>query len=622
MLISKPIYTTIILVFYLFTNYSYGQHKDSLQFLQPHSVVLEGYINESIYKTIDHWSINKVPYDQLVSFFSKGRPKFASGEMWGKSVRAASMFYRYTNDNRLKEILDKTVTDLLATEKPNGSISCSPIDEQPEAKGGDIWERKYVLLGLERYYSLVNKDEKVLQSMIRQVDVLISQIGSAPKTPITEVGWSSNNIEASTILEPVMRIYQLTHEKRFLEFAKYLVDQGGTKGFNLIEEALQNMEPHKMAGGDYPKAYDMLSFFEGLTEYYRVTRDEEIKQAILNFYKNVAEKEITIVGNGGNDLYHSTGECWGDTAFEQTNPEINRMMETCVGVTWLKFCSQVARLTGDPTVFDMIEKYIYNGLIGSLKPSGDTFSYSNLMNGVKDNPLGWGVYFYDKGRITCCELNGPMGLAYIPWLCVMNSSSGPKINLYNPGAFSFKSPNGQEANLHLHTSFPKNGEVIIDLNLDQPEEFEIALRIPEWSYNTKLFINGKEESVSPGTYKSIKRKWKSKDKITLQLDMTGRLISSPKNDHYKALLYGPIVMARDENRDPNYNQPVEIISKEGKVNVVLEEPNIEFIKVQLKVPTTDGYIRMIDYSSSDNWNGRETCTWLPEKNNPSSNNHQ
>ena len=54
-----------------------------------------------------------------------------------------------------------------------------------------------------------------------------------------------------------------------------------------------------------------------------------------------------------------------------------------MGVTWLKFCSQIMRLTGDPSPVDEIEKYVYNGLLGAMKPSGDGFSYVNLLNGNK-----------------------------------------------------------------------------------------------------------------------------------------------------------------------------------------------------------------------------------------------
>lgn len=148
----------------------------------------------------------------------------------------------------------------------------------------------------------------------------------------------------------IMRLYKLTGHQRYLDFAKYIVEiEGGAKGFNIIEDAINNKAPEQI-GGVYPKAYEMMSLFEGLVEYYRATGNEHWKQAFMNLYRNIIKKEITIIGNGGGDQpYHPAvyGEAWDNTALEQTNPDIQRMMETCVGVTWLKLCSQILRLTGD-----------------------------------------------------------------------------------------------------------------------------------------------------------------------------------------------------------------------------------------------------------------------------------
>lgn len=116
----------------------------------------------------------------------------------------------------------------------------------------------------------------------------------------------------------------------------------------------------------------MTSVWEGLAEYYRATGDPRWKVCLDNFFNDVIENEITIIGNAGSDVYwpRLNGEGWSNTAVEQTNPNIKRMMETCVGVTWMKYCSQYLRLTGDPTAVDYIEKYAYNGLLGAMKPDG------------------------------------------------------------------------------------------------------------------------------------------------------------------------------------------------------------------------------------------------------------
>ena len=233
---------------------------------------------------------------QFVEFFRSGRPQFALGEMWGKAVRSGCMFYRYTKDPELKQILRKTVDDLLSTERENGSISCMPVNLQPDSGGGDLWERKYVLLGLDEYYQQVESDPQILAAMIRQADCIISQIGDTPpKKSITELGWSPNHIESSTLLEPFMRLYFHTGEERFLEFARYIIKSGGSQGYNLFHQVETNTPPYKM-GGPYPKAYEMTSLFEGLVEYYRATGEQRWGTIASNYFHNIRTKEITILG--------------------------------------------------------------------------------------------------------------------------------------------------------------------------------------------------------------------------------------------------------------------------------------------------------------------------------------
>ena len=600
----------------------YPQVKDQFYPLPANSVHLQGYLEDYIQNSLVHWNKGVVPYSGFVKNFRNGRTYFAQGEMWGKAVRSGCMFYRYTQDPELKKMLQATVSDLLTTRRANGSISCSEVASQPDGPKGDLWERKYVLLGLDEFYNQVEKNPDVLKAMIDQADCILAQIGPAPKVPITEQGWSKNRLESCSLLEPIMRLYKLTESQRYLDFAKYIVEvEGGAKGFNVIEQAFGNTDPWKM-GGTWPKAYEMTSLFEGLVEYYRVTGNEHWKQSFMNLYRNIKTKEITIIGNGGSDQpYHPDmyGEGWGNSAAEQTNPDIKRTMETCVGVTWMKFCSQILRLTGDPTAVDDIEKYIYNGLIGALKPSGDRFSYFSWLNGVKANPKGWGGTT-DGVMVTCCTLNGPMGLAYIPYIAVMNSNQGPVVNLYNAGTSTVMTPKSQEVQLSIVTDYPKTGLVVLTVKPQQAEKFSIRIRIPAWSTTSTVKVNGKTVKALPGTYCEMDRIWSSGDKVVLNLDMRCRLIQAPHGsnragDNFQALIRGPIVLSRDENIDSGYSQPVSIQSKNGYVKIVAENPLLQNTRLQFSVPTTGGVIHMVDYASVNGWEGKHICTWLPTKNN-------
>lgn len=596
-------------------------HKDVLSPLPAGNVVLTDYLQNDIINSVEHWNKNpELPYKGFVEFFRTGRAQFALGEMWGKAVRSGSMLYRYTADEELKAILRATMDDMLSTQRSNGSFCCVPPEMQPDNAGGDLWERKYVLLGMEDYYDNVEKDPRVLKAMMEHADCILDQIGPAPKVSLTDLGWSPNHIESSTLMEPIVRLYKLTGERRYLDFASYIVSTGGAKGYDIIQQAYDNVAPHQM-GGPYPKAYEMLSLFEGLVEYYRVTGDERLKTCCLNLYNNVCKNEITIIGNAGADQpYHPAvmGEAWDNTALEQTNPDITRMMETCVGVTWIKYCTHLLRLTGDGSIADKIEKYVYNGLIGAMKPSGDGFSYVNLLNGSKVTNHGWGWNF-DGKPVTCCNLNGPMGLAYIPVVAVMQHKEGPAVNLYNACEAVAKTRRGREVKLVLNTVYPRDGHVSIAVMPARKEKFSVRLRMPDWSPETVVKVNGEavDASAASDSYLVLKRKWKAGDVI--DVDFTMQCISIPAphgsnraGDNFQALKWGPLVLARDENIDPDYASPVSIkVSEAGLVDVKPVTPRLPGTRMEFIVPTTSGEIHMVDYSSVDCWNGTHICTWLP-----------
>ena len=150
--------------------------------------------------------------------------------------------------------------------------------------------------------------------------------------------------------------------------------------------------------------------------------------------------------------------------------------------------------------------------------------------------------------------------------------------------------------------------------------FSIHFRIPKWSEKTELKINNEEVKVTPNTYAEINRKWKKGDKISLSLDMRCRVIDAPcgsnrAGDNFQAVVYGPIVLSRDENIESNYNEPVRLQAENGYIQAKQEKPHSAKIKLQFSIPVENGkYITMVDYASVDNWsNGMHVCTWLPKK---------
>ena len=601
--------------------FAQGQRKveNVMEPLPSGAVTLTDYFENDIRKSVENWAKGVMPYDSVVEFFRTGRKQFALGEMVGKAIRTNALMYRYTRDEELRDLTKDVVYSLIGTMKPNGSISCTAVENQPGGTDGDIWERKYVLLALSQYYLDVDQDPKVLDAMEKEAASVMTQIGPQTGVSIKDFGWSDNHIESSTILEPIMRLYYITGKQEYLDYAAYIVDCGGGLGKNMFQ-AVRDGDPLTSVGQPYPKAYEMTSLWEGLVEYYRATGDPVLLETIEKYFRSVKENEITIIGNGGADVYWPKvcGEAWSNTAVEQTNPSVVRMMETCVGVTWIKYCSQYLRLTGDPSAVDAIEKYIYNGLLGAMRPDGKGFSYVNLLNGEKVTNYGWGWNF-DGLPVTCCNLNGPTGLAYIPYVAVMQDAEGPVVNLYNAGKAVAKTAKGDEVVLTVDSQFPRGNEVKISVDPSVAGKFSVTLYMPTWSPDTYVEVNGKAvRGVKPGEYLAISRRCKKGDMIRIVFDFRARLIDAPKGgrnpegEFFQAVQWGPIVLARDENIDPDYNKPVQVVADEnGEVKVRQVTPERPGTRMQFVVPTTGGDIKMVDYSSVDCWKGSHIQTWLP-----------
>lgn len=601
--------------------FAQGQRKveNVMEPLPSGAVTLTDYFENDIRKSVENWAKGVMPYDSVVEFFRTGRKQFALGEMVGKAIRTNALMYRYTRDEELRDLTKDVVYSLIGTMKPNGSISCTAVENQPGGTDGDIWERKYVLLALSQYYLDVDQDPKVLDAMEKEAASVMTQIGPQTGVSIKDFGWSDNHIESSTILEPIMRLYYITGKQEYLDYAAYIVDCGGGLGKNMFQ-AVRDGDPLTSVGQPYPKAYEMTSLWEGLVEYYRATGDPVLLETIEKYFCSVKENEITIIGNGGADVYWPKvcGEAWSNTAVEQTNPSVVRMMETCVGVTWIKYCSQYLRLTGDPSAVDAIEKYIYNGLLGAMRPDGKGFSYVNLLNGEKVTNYGWGWNF-DGLPVTCCNLNGPTGLAYIPYVAVMQDAEGPVVNLYNAGKAVAKTAKGDEVVLTVDSQFPRGNEVKVSVDPSVAGKFSVKLYMPTWSPDTYVEVNGKAvRGVKPGEYLAISRRWKKGDMIRIVFDFRARLIDAPKGgrnpegEFFQAVQWGPIVLARDENIDPDYNKPVQVVADEnGEVKVRQVTPERPGTRMQFVVPTTGGDIKMVDYSSVDCWKGSHIQTWLP-----------
>lgn len=538
------------------------------------------------------------------------------GEYWGKMMRGACFVYSYSRNPKLYQVLTDTVEDMLSAQDDLGRISSYAVNHEFDA--WDIWARKYVLLGMQYFLEICRDEElakKVIASMCRQVDYIMTKIGEPEegKLLITKATRHWRGLNSASLLEPIVRLYSLTKEKKYFDFATYIVNCGGTDIVNIFDLAYED----KFYPYQYPvtKAYEMTSCFEGLLEYYRITGVEKYKTSIVNFANKILESDFTIIGCCG-----CTHELFDHSTVRQANTNNGVIMqETCVTVTLMKFFYQLTLLTGDAKYVDAFEISLYNAYLGSLnteqviepkilKEHPDWTiealpfdSYSPLTAGTRGNGIGGLKLMSDNHYYGCCACIGAVGIGLVPKMALLTTKNGFAVNLFVNGSMETVTAGGSRITFKTETDYPVNGKIAITLEMEQNEVFELLIRIPVWSKHSGLMINGEKMAPQHG-YVSLFREWSCGDIIELSLDMRTEALyptsygnqilmnhvvwganymiptfdeEDPIAKNHIALRRGPVILAQENRLGYNVDEPVSIrVGEDGYVDVAFAEKEI------------------------------------------------
>ncbi len=511
---------------------------DVLSPLPPGQVQLGGYLGRKLDLCIRNRILAQNPDELVEPFRHRAERQCWQTEFWGKWFLSGVAACQYTRAADARERLGRSVQQLLATQSPDGYIGNYAADSR--LKSWDVWGRKYTLLGLLAWFDL-SGDRAALEGARRLAAHLLAEAGPG-KADIVRLGLY-RGMAASSVLEPIVLLYRRTGDEQFLRFAEYIVSRWSSRqGPGLIEKAgvpagERFPRPKKWFSWDNgEKAYEMMSCYAGLVELYRETGNETWLNAVRRTYESIRDTEINIAGSG------SSQECWYGGAARQTQPAPDTM-ETCVTESWMQLCYQLLRVTGDPRIADEIERTAYNALLGAMTPDGSGFAKYSALEGTRAlGPAQCGM------KLNCCTANGPRGVMLLPAVAVLMGAEGPHFNLYAEGTWRIQLPSGTKCSLEVKTGYPFSGRVDLVLRPERPAEFPLRLRVPAWSEDTSISVNGARTGGGhPGEYAVIQRRWKPGDRVRVEFDLRDRIVRAGR---FAAVTRGPVVLATDARTGP------------------------------------------------------------------------
>ncbi len=441
---------------------------------------------------------NEIVEEALRAFVEKKDDETAvgywRGEFWGKLAISAARVYRYTKDENLKSFLIQSTKRLLSLQDDDGYLGSyknkdSILAADPKVTYGiigwpcnwnwNVWCRKYTLWGLIEIYGIC-PDNEILNGAVKLANHLISQL-KAQKLHLCDVG-TFNGLPAGSILKPMLCLYRITENKKYLDFCLEEVkawEREDGKVPNLITNSATGIPVHEWYPNpnSWAKAYEMMSCLDGLCELYRVTGDKKYLNTVSDIHTLLRKYEYNVLFSVGLNDQFSGGAYWE-----------NSCTEPCDVIHWMRICSELYKLTGDVKYMDDIERAFYNPFLAGSVSDGTWSARAVRAAGRHEYATQM-----DMKYSHCCTNNMPRGYLNVAESFCMYSDDALYVNLYTEYTGTLNTPFGK-VDVEISGTYLTDGKVNVKLTSEKP--IIVKFRIPSWSKHNSICCG--ERVLNPG----------------------------------------------------------------------------------------------------------------------------
>ena len=389
------------------------------------------------------------------------------------------------------------------------------------------------------YYNVTGK-RKLLDVCIRMADHMMSVFGPEKRH------WVPGHEEIELAL---VKLYQTTGEKKYLDFANWLLEQRG-HGYGSHGKLdrpwnaayYQDDKPVREMSEIGGHAVRSMYLYCGMADVAAYTGDQGYIDALNRLWDDVVLRNMYITGGIGQSADNE-----GFTE-DYDLPNLTAYCETCASVGMVLWNWRMNQFTGDSKYIDVLERSLYNGALAGISLVGDKFFYVNPLESLGDHHRqAW-------YGCACCPSQVCRFLPSIGNYVYGVSNNALWVNLYLGNQVEV-TMGKRTLTLTQETNYPWDGTVALKVGMKGTLKTQVRLRIPGWCKGYTLAVNGEsvEAPIEKG-YAVIDRKWKNGDVVTVNFDMPVELVSADprvKDDVGKrAVQRGPLVYCIEEIDNP------------------------------------------------------------------------
>lgn len=453
-------------------------------------------------------------------------------------------------DSKLEQTADELISIIAQAQDEEGYLNTYfTIKDQDKRwqnlmEGHELYCSGHMIEAACAYYEVTGKD-KLLKVMLRNVEHIY-------KVFITDgnKGYPGHpEIELA-----LMKMYHTTGEKKCLELAEHFINIRGENPHFYEEEAkkrnwtvwghnpsdydyMQSSKPVREQSDAVGHAVRAVYLYTAMADLASQVQDNELMEACDRLWNSIINKRMYLTGGIGStgigEAFTVDYDLPGDTAYA----------ETCASIGLIFFASKMLEHKVEGQYADIMEKAFYNTVLAGMQLDGKRFFYVNPLEVV---PGISGSAITHKHDLTtrpkwyacaCCPPNVARLISSFGIYAYGENQDTAFCHLYADGEVEFE--NGLR--LKCETSYPYDFEINYKVLAGNKK---LAIRIPSWSKNNQLTMNGKEIE-----YEVIKRyvylEVKENDCIKLSLDSNPYFVYAsskvPQLTGKIALCRGPLV---------------------------------------------------------------------------------
>jgi DUF1680 family protein len=264
----------------------------------------------------------------------------------------------------------------------------------------------------------------------------------------------------------------------------------------------------------------------------------------------MAQRQLYITGGIGSQ---SSGEAFSS---DYDLPNDSVYAESCASIGLMMFARRMLEMEADSQYADVMERALYNTVLGGMALDGKHFFYVNPLE-VHPKSLKFN-HIYDHVKpvrqrwfgCACCPPNIARVLTSIGHYIYTPRQDALYINMYVGNSMEVPVVNGS-LKLRISGDYPWHEQVKITIESPQSVYHTLALRLPDWCSAPQVLLNGQpvEQDIRKG-YLHISRTWQEGDTLSLTLPMpVRRVYGNPLVRHVAgkvAIQRGPLVYCLEQ----------------------------------------------------------------------------